>query len=117
MENNKVKNQKLRVWWMPQVGASATFYIPVTSVEEGKKIIDLLSAYDCFQLNHRIKGDYYNTGGLEMWDEKEQDWVNWEYEDKDLYYDSVDEYCEEVSSQTEMLNEFSKALFEQVHFD
>ena len=29
---------KLRVWWIPQVGAiSEAFYVPVQSVEEGKK--------------------------------------------------------------------------------
>ncbi len=117
MENNNLNNQKLRVWWNPQVGASETFYVPVTSIEEGKKVMDLLSAYDCFQWNQNIKGDYCNFGGLEMWDEKEQEWVNWEYENEEQYYDNVDDYCDEVSSQTEILNEFSKALFEQVHFD
>ena len=29
-------NKKLRVWWIPQVPMEA-FYIPVESVEEGKK--------------------------------------------------------------------------------
>ena len=29
---------KLRVWWIPQVGStSKPFYVPVQSVEEGKK--------------------------------------------------------------------------------
>lgn len=29
---------KLRVWWIPQVGADGgAFYIPVNTVEEGKK--------------------------------------------------------------------------------
>lgn len=31
-------DNKLRVWWIPQVSLSCdTFYIPVQSVEEGKK--------------------------------------------------------------------------------
>lgn len=30
------KKIKMRVWWMPQVGADATFYIPVKSVEEAR---------------------------------------------------------------------------------
>ena len=29
---------KLRVWWIPQVGATeGSFYVPVETVEEGKK--------------------------------------------------------------------------------
>ena len=117
MENNNVKNQKLRVWWNPQVGASETFYIPVTSVEEGKKVMDLLSAYDCFQWNQNIKGDYCNVGGLEMWDENEKEWVDWEYEDEEHYYDNVDDYCDEISSQSEILNDFSRAVLGQVSFE
>ena len=36
--------EKLRVWWIPQVGLSDAFYIPVKSVEEGKKVMDILAA-------------------------------------------------------------------------
>ncbi len=47
---------KLRVWWIPQVGADGgSFYIPVDTVEEGRKVMDLLAAYDAFQLQNRIK--------------------------------------------------------------
>ena len=41
---------ELRVWWVPQVGIRQTFYIPVKTVEGGKKIMDILAAYDLFQL-------------------------------------------------------------------
>lgn len=44
---------KLRVWWIPQVGMEQTFYIPVNSVEEGKKMIDVLAAYDAFQYQNK----------------------------------------------------------------
>ena len=32
----------LRVWQIPQVGIKETFYVPVSTVEERKKILDLL---------------------------------------------------------------------------
>lgn len=33
---------KLRVWWIPQVGATeGAFYIPVETIEEGKKVMDM----------------------------------------------------------------------------
>lgn len=110
---------KMRVWWNPQVGADATFYIPVQTVEEAKKVMDLLAAYDCFQFNHNIKPDYCNVGGLEVWDEEEQEWLDWEYnnDDDDEYCDDVDEYCEEKSSQAEELKKFAEELFSQVTFN
>lgn len=112
-----MSTNKMRVWWVPQVGAGATFYVPVESVEEAKKVMDILAAYDCFQYNYDIKGDFCNTGGLEVWDDEEQDWNDWYYEDRDSYYESVDDYCDEKSEQADDLNKFSRALFDQVVFD
>lgn len=109
-------NKKMRVWWIPQIG-TATFYIPVETVEEAKKFMDMLAAYDCFQYNHNIKPDYCNTGGLQMWDEEEQEWCDWYYDDGENYYDDVDEYCEEFSEKSDELQGFNFEMFEQVHFD
>lgn len=109
--------KKMRVWWMPQVGTDATFYIPITTIEEAKKIMDMLAAYDCFQWNHNIKPDYCNTGGVQVWDEDSHEWNDWFYEDKDSYYDDVDEYCGEKSESAKELDDFTKAVFGQVSFD
>lgn len=111
--------KKLRVWWIPQVGISTPFYIPVESPEEGKKVIDLLSAYDCFQYNQNIKPDYCNTGGLQMLDEEEGEWVDWIYDEDDGYYeeDELDEYCEEMSPRANELKTFAEAVLSQVSFD
>ena len=114
-----MKSQKLRVWWIPQVGAGGNpFYVPVESVLEAKKIMDILAFYDCYQYNHRIKGDYCNVGGLEMWNEKEQEWESWEWmsEDGSEYYDDVDEYVEDKHPEP-YLNDFTEALRNQVRFN
>lgn len=75
---------KLRVWWIPQAGATEeAFYIPVETVEEGRKVMDLLAAYDAFQLQNRIKPDYCNCGGVQRWDEDSQDWEDWYMETED----------------------------------
>lgn len=74
---------KLRVWWIPQVGASETFYVPVNSPEEGKKLLYVLAAYDMFQLQNSIKPDYSNAGGLQIWEDAEQEWNDWYIESKD----------------------------------
>lgn len=112
-----MSNHKLRVWWMPQVGVNSVFYVPVETVEEAKKVMDLLAAYDCFQYNHEVKPDYCNVGGLQVFDEEEQCWNDWEFADGNDYFDDVDDYCEQKSDQNEELTEFAKALFGQVTFD
>lgn len=104
--------EKLRVWWIPQVGSSCdTFYIPVKSVEEGKKVMDLLAAYDMFQLQNNIKPDFCNTGGLQMFVDGE--WEDWHLETEDDYFEDIDEYCEQCD-RSEELEEFNRALFKQI---
>lgn len=109
---------KLRVWWIPQVGACDCFYIPVSTPEEGKKVMDILAAYDLFQLNKNIKPDFCNAGGLEVWNEEEQDWCDWYMETEYDYFDDVDEYCESESCpQKEELESLRDVLFSQVVFN
>ena len=110
-------NNKMRVWWVPQLGAGATFYIPVKSIEEAKKFIDILAAYDCFQYNHRIKPDYCNIGGVQVWDEEAQGWNDWYYEDENSFFEDIDEYCKEKSEFAEELEAFTETILSQVHFD
>ena len=86
--NNTTTNQKLRVWWIPQVPCES-FYIPVNTPEEGRKVLDILAAYDMFQLNNNIKPDFCNVGGLQYWDEEEQEWNDWYLETETDYYEDI----------------------------
>jgi len=83
--------KKLRVWWVPQVPMEA-FYVDVSSVEEGVKIMDVLADYDKFQFENQIKPDYCNCGGIQEWDEEAQEWSDWY--DEESGYDDPDEYLE-----------------------
>jgi hypothetical protein len=76
-----------------------------------------LAAYDLFQLKNNIKPDYCNAGGVQIFDEEENDWVNWEYETEDDYYDDVEKYCEDVSPEANRISDFKAAVLGQVHFD
>ena len=108
---------KLRVWWIPQVGADGgAFHIPVDTVEEGKKIMDLLAAYDAFQFQNRIKPDYCNTGGIQMCNEDESEWEDWWMDTDDEYYDDPDEYCEQCDKAKE-LEDFRDELFNQIDWN
>jgi hypothetical protein len=57
----------LRVWWIPQVPMAA-FHVPVASLREAKLILDTLARYDLFQLEHRVKPDFCNAGGLQVYE-------------------------------------------------
>lgn len=71
---------KMRVWHIPQVPGKA-FHVPVDSLDEAIKILNVLSNYDLFQYENHIKPDYCNTNGLQVWDEDAREWFEWESED------------------------------------
>lgn len=86
----------LRVWWIPQVPGKA-FEVDVGSVPEGVLIMDTLAHYDTFQFEHKIKPDYSNAGGLQMWsatggDNGEPGWEDWY--DEETGIDSPHEWVE-----------------------
>ena len=74
--------QKLRVWWIPQIPMKS-FLVPVDSVIEGAKVMKILADYDQFQYDNRVKPDYCNIGGLQVFDPTddtdgpEGSWVDW----------------------------------------
>lgn len=72
-------NRTLKVWWKPQVPCKS-FEVEVKSVTEASFLLDVLANYDLFQYGERIKPDYCNMGGLLMWDEEEQTFVDWYFE-------------------------------------
>jgi len=77
------KQGDLQVWWIPQVPMKS-FTVPVSSVAEGVKVMDLLAAYDIFQFENNVKPDYCNAGGLNVFEEGE--WVDW-YDEASGEYD------------------------------
>ncbi len=70
----------LRVWHIPQVPGEA-FRVSVASVDEAKTVLRVLADYDLSQLEHRIKPDFANVQGLEVFDDGE--WVEWMNENGD----------------------------------
>lgn len=74
----KKSTKQLRVWWIPQVPCKA-FRVPVANPAAGQALLAVLADYDKFQFEHRIKPDYCNTGGLEVFEDGE--WCEWCDED------------------------------------
>lgn len=73
---------RYRVWWIPQVPMSA-FYYGVPSLEIARVLVDTLMKYDLFQLQHNVKPDYVNVGGIEVWDNELGDWTSYDDDDDD----------------------------------
>jgi hypothetical protein len=89
-----MENKRLRVWHIPQVPGKH-FFVDVDTPEEGKKIMDVLAAYDQFQFQNRIKPDFCNVQGLNIFDEDSDgegnaDWIDWHDEDDN----GIDDYCQ-----------------------
>ena len=85
-------NQKLRVWHIPQVPGKP-FYVDVSSIEDGIRMMDCLADYDLFQYDNNIKGDYCNVNGLEM--QEDGEWVSWGLEtDCGEYFEDPRDYLE-----------------------
>lgn len=86
-------SKKMRVWHIPQLGMNTEpFYVYVDNEIEGKIIMDMLAAYDMYQLQNNIKPDYANANGLHLWNDKEQIWEDWWKEVDSEYYDDIEEY-------------------------
>lgn len=65
----------LRVWWIPQVPMKA-FKRDVEDLFQAMLLIETLADYDAFQFENKVKGDYCNTGGLEVFEDGE--WCDWQ---------------------------------------
>ena len=84
--------KKLRVLHYPQVPCKA-FIVEVSSLEEAKKVSDMLANYDLFQYENHIKPDYANATVVEEYDKLEEEWVTWF--DDETGIDDIDEYLEQ----------------------
>jgi len=62
----------VRVWWSPQIPGPALI-IPAPDAETARFLVAVLATYDQFQFEHKIKPDYCNAGGIEVFDEGE--WI------------------------------------------
>lgn len=87
----------LRVWWIPQIPGKP-FHYPVDTVDQGAALLDALGKYDLFQLKNRIKPDYANAGGLQVFVEDDGEgrpgWVDWD--DMDTGHDDPESWHEEM---------------------
>lgn len=83
MSKTSPSHGQLRVWHIPQVGVPGKpFQREVPDIHEAVRLLNALAAYDLFQYENRIKPDYCNAQGLEVYDSfmegtEEGPWVEW----------------------------------------
>ncbi len=77
----------LRVWHIPQIPCKP-FHVAVTSPREAALMLRVLADYDLFQLEQRIKPDYSNAQGLEVFEDGE--WCEWCDDDGNEIRDAAD---------------------------
>jgi hypothetical protein len=83
----EAQTPKLRVYWIPQVGADMPlFEVLISSLTHAKILLDTLAKYDLFQLEYNIKPDFSNAGGVDVFENG--DWCD--YDASDLRYDCQD---------------------------
>jgi Superinfection exclusion gene product 17 len=68
------KDGSLQVWWIPQVPMKP-FRVRVADLEQAAFLLDILAAYDFFQYEENVKGDFCNAGGVNVFEEGE--WMTW----------------------------------------
>lgn len=75
-KTSEPKPGDLRVWHVPQIPCPA-FRVPVATVAEGVKLLDVLADYDAFQYAEKIKPDYNNVGGVERYEDDGAGTIDW----------------------------------------
>ena len=71
---------ELRIWHIPQVPMRA-FRVRVSDIDSACLLLEVLAKYDSFQYENKIKPDYANASGLEVYDEILSEWTDWYGED------------------------------------
>jgi hypothetical protein len=80
---------KLKVMHFPQIPCKS-FDVPVSTVQEGVLVMNTLADYDLFQFENKVKCDYANAGGLNIYEDGE--WVDWSTEDGDGIDDMINKH-------------------------
>lgn len=81
-KQKKPQHGDLKVSWIPQVPMEP-YEVKVANLIEARLVLDTLALYDLFQLEHNIKPDYCNAGGLLVFDATDDhdgpdgSWCDW----------------------------------------
>jgi len=67
---------KFKAWYIPQVPMKA-FEVERDTAAEAQSALDLITDFSIFEFENKVKPDYCDAGGVAVWDETEQEWVDY----------------------------------------
>lgn len=68
---------RFKAWYIPQVPMKA-FEVETSTAAEAQATLDLITAFSIFEYDNKVKPDYSDAGGVEEWDETDQEWFDHE---------------------------------------
>ena len=82
-------SNKLRIYHIAQVPCKP-FYVEVENEKEASKIMDVLTNQHLFLYEENIIPDYSNVMGVEMFDEYENDWLDYYNDEEEMEWDEFE---------------------------
>lgn len=79
-----------RVWWISQIPlrrGQKPFYVEAPNFKTALLLDATLGRYDIYQYENNIKPDFSNTGGIQVWDADENDWISIDESEYDEWED------------------------------
>ena len=78
---------KYKVWYIPQIPMEA-FEYETDSLTVAQSILEAISQFSLFEFYNNVKPDYADAGGLVVWDEDEQEWLDVDEEEAETWQTS-----------------------------
>lgn len=73
---------EFRMWYIPQI-PMPPFTREFDTAREAQAALDLIFAFSFFEFENRVKPDYTDAGGIEIWDEDAAEWGDYDdFEDE-----------------------------------
>lgn len=73
-------HKKFKVWYIPQVPMQP-FEVECETAEQAQDALDLITNFSIFEFENKVKPDYSDAGGVEKWDETDQEWFDYDESD------------------------------------
>lgn len=73
---------RFKAWYIPQIPMTA-FEVEKPTASEAQAALDLITDFSIFEFENKVKPDYSDVGGVQEWDETDQEWIDYEPESEE----------------------------------
>lgn len=93
MTKEAIKENTMKVWYFPQIGATNKPYeVVVPDIATAKIVMTALTGLSSFEFENKIKPDYADAIGLSRYEDDGAgnfEWVDWEVEELEIELDEA----------------------------